>query len=137
MRASGPLVPVSIELPAKAKDIVRQSNQPVPSPIAVTGLIDTGAGSTCVSQKVCQHLNLRPQGAIRMLTAGHPVYVPVYTVHLSIATESGKLVMIDPLTVAAPPLAGQANIDCLIGRNILALAVFVYTGPTNWISLSV
>ena len=101
------------------------------------GLIDTGAGSTCVSQKVCQHLNLQPHGAIRMLTAGHPVYVPVYTVCLSVKTESGRLVIIDPLTVAAPPLAGQANIDCLIGRNILALTVFVYMGPTNWISLSI
>jgi hypothetical protein len=72
-----------------------------------------------------------------MLTAGHPVYVPVYTVRLTIETAPGKSIIIERLPVAAPPLAGQASIDCLIGRDILAQAGLIYLGYADSISLSI
>ncbi|MDP2896944.1 MAG: retropepsin-like aspartic protease [bacterium] len=136
MRVNGPVVPVKIDLPAKAREILAQSSQFVPPPIRVFGLVDTGATSTCISSKVCQQLALQPDGATKMLTAGHPVYVPVYTVGLSIEFAPGRFVTIENLPVAAPPLAGQANVDCLIGRDVLEHAVLVYVGHASSISLS-
>jgi predicted aspartyl protease len=136
MRVTGPVMPVRIELPTKAKEILTKNKQAIPSPVTVFGLIDTGATGTCISDKVCQDLKLQPDGAIRMLTAGHPVYVPVYTVRVVIQTAPGRSVIIESIPVASPPLAGQANIDCLIGRDILAHAVLVYIGYANSISLS-
>lgn len=58
MRVNGPVVPVKIDLPAKAREILARSSQFVPSPIRVFGLVDTGATSTCISSKVCQQLAL-------------------------------------------------------------------------------
>jgi predicted aspartyl protease len=137
MQTGGPVVPIRIGLPAKVRDVLTKENEPVPVPMKVFGLIDTGATSTRISQKVCSHLSLQPDGAIRMLTAGHPVYVHVYTVSLGIEIAPGRLITIDELPVGAPPLAGQANMDCLIGRDILAHAVFVYIGYANSISFSI
>ncbi|NQT82086.1 aspartyl protease family protein [bacterium] len=136
MQAGGPLLPIRIELPSDVRELLTRNEEPVPPPIKVLGLIDTGATGTCISQNVCQQLNLQPDGAVKMLTAGHPVYVPVYTVQLSIEISPGKFLSIDRLPVAAPPLAGQANVGCLIGRDILAHSVFVYMGHANSISFS-
>ncbi len=136
MRVTGPRVPLRIELATPARELLERNNQPVPLPVRVLGLIDTGATGTCISQKVCQHLNLQSDGVTKMLTAGHAVYVQVYTVRLSIEFLPGRFVSIEPFPVAAPPLAEQADIDCLIGRDILAHGIFVYIGYANSISLS-
>ena len=41
---------------------------PIPSPVIVRGLIDTGASCTCIDPSVIQQLGIPPSGTAAMLT---------------------------------------------------------------------
>lgn len=72
-----------------------------------------------------------------MLTAGEPIYAHLYNIYMHIQIAPGNIVVVDPITVFAPPLAGPGNVQCLIGRDMLANASFTYLGYANMSSLSI
>jgi len=133
MQAEGAILPVSVGVPEIVRRVLSQKSQAIPGPIEVHALIDTGASCTCISPDVCQKLNLKPHGTAKMLTAGDPIYAHVYNIYM----HMGNFGAIDPITVFAPPLVGPGNVQCLIGRDILAMCAFTYLGYVNTFSLSI
>ncbi len=101
------------------------------SPVPVEALIDTGATVTVVANKVIKRLALSPVGTALVHTPSSTnVSCYKYLVRLILPNGVGME------TVAiGTPLRGQ-RIQCLIGRDLLKNAVFVYTGQTNTFTLS-
>ncbi|MBI3319407.1 MAG: retroviral-like aspartic protease family protein [Candidatus Omnitrophica bacterium] len=116
---------------AKA-DLLRQQGKPIPAPVEITALIDTGASATAVKPEVIRQLQLMPRGVANIATpssAAHPCNV--YDVSLVFANGVGLPV----ITVIEVPLEGQV-IQGLIGRDVLTHGILIYSGYTNTFSLS-
>ena len=100
-------------------------------PIRVRALIDTGADGNVLRRGLASRLGAVPEGAVRLRTpssaraAGYR-----YRLHVTFPNGTG----FESMFVEAP-LPGF-NVDCLIGRGILAQGVLVYLGYSNLFSLS-
>ena len=134
--SKGPIISVMIGLPKTLRALRTEKKQPIPNPISVNALVDTGASFTGISQRVAKDLNLTPHGAIKVLTAGEPTLSNLYEVYVDIGTAFRTHIILDPLRVSATPLIGQTDIDCLIGRDLLRQTVFIYIGYADTFSLS-
>jgi hypothetical protein len=98
----------------------------------VTAIIDTGASITVMQLGTGARLGLRPTRTIAVHTASATLLpCPAYRVrllfpeHIEIAT-----------TVIEMPLDDQ-HVGLLIGRDILARAVFIDIGSSNAFTLSI
>ena len=123
---------VRIGVSEPAANLLRQEGKPVPNPVEVTALIDTGASGTAVKPEVIRQLQLTPRGVTNIATpssAAHPCNV--YDVSLTFANG----VVVPVITVIEVPLEGQV-IQGLIGRDVLAHGILIYSGYTNTFSLS-
>ena len=123
---------VRIGVSEPAANLLRQENKPVPNPVEITALIDTGASGTAIKPEVIRQLQLTPRGVTNIATpssAAHPCNV--YDVSLTFANG----VVVPVITVIEVPLEGQV-IQGLIGRDVLAHGILIYSGYTNTFSLS-
>jgi len=132
LRRSGPVCRVRIGLSEPTTNLFRQQGKAIPAPVEITALIDTGASGTAVKPEVIQQLHLTPRDVTTICTpssAAHPCNV--YDVSLVFANGVGLPV----ITVIEVPLEGQV-IQRLIGRDVLAHGILIYSGYTNTFSLS-
>ena len=123
---------VRIGVSEPAANLLRQEGKPVPTSVEITALIDTGASGTAVKPEVIRQLQLTPRGVTNIATpssTAHPCNV--YDVSLTFANG----VVVPVITVIEVPLEGQV-IQGLIGRDVLAHGILIYSGYTNTFSLS-
>lgn len=120
-----------IAVGAAAEQALRQAGTPVPQPVAALAMIDTGASGSVIRQGLAAQLGLQPVGVINVSTPSS-TNVPCnqYVVRFLLPNN-----VIFETTAIEAPLQGQ-NIQCLIGRDVLAHAVLVYVGYTNTFTLS-
>ena len=137
---SGALVEVLIGLSTTSIRALRAALRPIPPPISVHALIDTGAEVTGVDSGLLQTLAL-PQR--NFVLANLPAHGGLAISHwhdagVTIVHPSGKrqdnLVM-RSLAVLALPLAALGY-QAVIGRDVLARCHFLYSGPRNRFRLS-
>lgn len=129
--ANGPMTPVLISVSAPHAHYLQTQNQPVPQPVKLMGLIDTGATSSVIQTGVAQQLGLQPRGVTHISTASsqsHPCYIYDVGIHFQ------NNVSMPLIQVMEAPLTNP--VQCLIGRDILSLGIFVYIGYVNTFSLS-
>lgn len=100
-------------------------------PTAVEALVDTGASVTVVANQVLKRLGLSPVGTALVHTPS-ATNVRCYKYLVRFVLPNG--VGMEAVAIGTP-LRGQ-RIQCLIGRDLLRNAVFVYTGQTNTFTLS-
>ena len=94
-------------------------------------MVDTGATVTVVANHVIRQLRLSPMGTALVHTpSSSNVRCFKYLVRLVLPNGVG----LETVAIGTP-LRGQ-HIQCLIGRDVLRNAVFVYTGNTNTFTLS-
>jgi hypothetical protein len=91
-------------------------------------MIDTGAGISVVRQGLLPQLGLNPIGLSYIST---PSSTNVACHHHLLRLIFPNKVLVEA-TVVEAPLQGQ-NIQCLIGRDVLAHGVLVYIGYGNLI----
>lgn len=113
-------------------ELLRQQNKPVPPPIEITALIDTGASGTAVKPEVIRQLQLTPRGVTNICTPSSTAH-PCNMYDVSLIFPNG--VALSVITVIEVPLEGQV-IQGLIGRDVLAHGILIYSGYTNTFSLS-
>ena len=113
------------------EEALKKSGASLPAPVLVTGMIDTGATGTVVQPEVARKLGLQPVGVVTISTPSSE-NVPCYQYIVRLIFPSN--VIVEAIAVEAP-LKGQ-HIQCLVGRDVLAHAVLVYTGYINQFSLS-
>jgi predicted aspartyl protease len=131
LQAMGPLVEVKLAVGKILEDILKQKNQNIPSPVTAMALIDTGASGTVVREDIPSKLNLHPIGTT-LITTPSSQNVKCYEYLMRILFQNNVVI---ETSVIAAPLQGQ-NIQCLIGRDVLRLGVFIYTGYVNSFTLS-
>lgn len=134
---AGPLVDVHIGVSKPRHDALQKAGQPIPAFVAARLLVDTGASSTCLDCVVVQKLGLIPTGQITVHTpttgtSGQLVnqydaalFMQAHGTHKSFLT----------LPVMESDFSAQ-NIDGLLGRDVLAQCLLVYSGPDNAFMLS-
>ena len=100
--------------------------------VAVWALIDTGASSTAVSDRIIKKLKLMPRSMVRVHTSNKKSEIRM-EFDVSLEFETGAYLSL--LRVIDAHLPAQ-NIDCLIGRDVLQFGVFTYNGVKKEITLT-
>lgn len=96
----------------------------------LNALIDTGARYTMVSPPVIEAFRLQTAGATTVTTPTGSADLPVFRMRIALLPGHEY----ETSVIAAPP-AGE-DLQCLIGRDLLAKMVLTYDGPANRFSLS-
>jgi hypothetical protein len=129
----GPLLDLAIGVSVPRAEALTKAGQPVPPPIKIRGLIDTGASCTGIDPTILTQLGVVSTGPVPVHTpstkSGAPHIAKQYDV---------SIILIHPklnwrfhtLPVIEAPLIHQ-GIHALIGRDILANCLFTYDGQGN------
>lgn len=113
------------------EEALKQAGTTVPGSVPVKGMIDTGATGSVIQPATVQALGLQPVGVVSINTpSSQNVVCYQYVVRLIFPNN----VVVESLAIEAA-LSGQ-QIQCLIGRDVLAHSVLVYTGYMNQFTLS-
>jgi len=143
INAEGALVDVHITLAGPDLLALRQKGSPLPSPVMVRALIDTGAEVTCLDRQVVAPLIAAGLMPGRFLLANIPASGGLqptveYTVGLTVLHPSGNLrlgLAMRSLPVIEQPL-GALGYQALIGRDVLEHCLLVYDGPGRRFTLA-
>jgi Aspartyl protease len=131
LQADGPVVELRIAVGSAVETALRAANAPIPPPVAVPAMIDTGATKSVIRQGIAVQLGLNPVGVTYINTPSSTnVLCSEYLVRFVFPGN----VLYEGTAIEAP-LQGQ-HIQCLIGRDVLSHAVLVYIGYRNLFSLS-
>lgn len=133
IRATGPVVEIFITSSAHFQQVLKPKPEELPQPVKATALIDTGATGTVIQEGIAQKLGLSPVGVTHISTpSSENVLCEQYEVDLLFMPNN---VRCPDIVVLQAPLGGQ-SIQCLIGRDVLSNAVFIYTGYDNSFTLA-
>ena len=59
---AGPLLDIVISVSQPRADALRNASLPIPPPVKIRGLVDTGASCSCIDPTILAQLNLTPTG---------------------------------------------------------------------------
>ncbi len=131
LREDGPLCQITLKPSQATVKTLKLGKRKVPS-IRVLALIDTGASSTAISQKVINTLKLVPHGTVKIYTSNK---IAEIRNEYDISLAFNRDVHLPMLRVFSAHLRHR-RIDCLIGRDVLRHGLFIYNGPENQVTLS-
>ena len=135
----GPTLNVLIGPSLPLQQVLQAAGQPVPPPVSVVLLVDTGATLTVVDAALIQPLGVNPTGAVMIhtpSTAGNPVSMPQYDLMIYVpGAPNSQGWLIDSIPVTGGSFAGQA-INGLIGRDIIDRGLLVYNGQSGHFTLA-
>ena len=135
--AKGPLVKLVVGVSAARLQALHTASQPVPSPIVVTFLIDTGASSTVIDEIDLAPLGLVPKNHVPVhtpTTDGTPQMLAQYDVGLGMMHADNSR-FFSSVPIIATNLRCQ-GIGGLLGRDILNKCLLVYDGATGTFTLA-
>lgn len=127
--SDGPILELLVGVSRPRQEALKRAKQPVPNPVKIRGLIDTGASGTCLDPQCLSSLGLTPTGQALIhtpSTGGTPALcnqydVSIILVHASVRMTIGEMPIIESALVVQ-------GIHALVGRDILASCLFVYDG---------
>lgn len=135
LEESGPVLDVQLGNSRTGQQALQQQHQPVPGPIPVHALIDTGADMCVLTDGLARQLSLTLMG-FQLLAGGlagtassgiHPV--PEYSA--SLLLPNGIQLDITAIEISLP-----SGLQMLIGRDVLAKGSFLYEGGNDRFSLT-
>lgn len=131
LRNVGPVVEVQFTPPPILQEIQKSAGETISSGVRVLALIDTGATRTVLKRGLAKKLGLNPVGSVRINTPSSTgVLCYEYVVQVTFpANVNVNCVVIESDLKDQP-------IQCLIGRDILALGTLIYMGHSELFSLS-
>ncbi|MCI0461540.1 MAG: retroviral-like aspartic protease family protein [Gemmataceae bacterium] len=127
----GPTLQVLIGVDGNRTTALHQAGAPIPRPLQVRALVDTGADVTAVAPAVLQQVGTLRHRRAPTLTAGGSVPVRLFEVSLNVfgpAGAAGPMFVKSTLVVTelATPLP---NLEVLLGQDVLAECLFLLDGP--------
>jgi hypothetical protein len=132
----GPIIRLLVGVSAPRETALKQANQPVPQPVAIRALLDTGASCSCIVASALTPLALQSTGTAQVntpSTGNVPMSCSQYDVSLTVLHPHVNFLIPAMPIVECQSLSG--NYQALLGRDFLALALFVYDGPADRFSL--
>jgi Aspartyl protease len=133
-----PIIHAIVGVSVPRQIALQAAGQPIPHPVTVSLLIDTGAQGTCLDPAAVQSLALTPTGSVLMQTPStgatpHPCNL--YDVSLMIPAPTGAPFFLEATPILESLLRPQ-GIDGLLGRDILARCVLFYNSPMGGFTLA-
>lgn len=117
------------------------AGQPVPRPVRIRALVDTGASCTCIDPSVLAELKLTPTGSVSVntpSTGATPHTADQFDVALLIPgpDPAAAPLVFDTIPVVSSELLNAQGFHSLIGRDILDLCLFNYNGAVRLFTLA-
>src|SRR5262249_40536568 len=136
----GPLVEIEVGWSRSRLQALRRSLRPIPPPVRIDALIDTGSDTTCLDTTVVAQLGL-PYGS--MMLANLPA---LRRLSLAIEHDAGVRILqpsgnpaedfiLTDLVILELEL-GRVGYQALLGRDVLAHCDFLYQGPAGRFQLT-
>ena len=133
LQKDGPLLEVHFFISSELERKYKEEGKPLPEPIVVKSLIDTGASSCAIQEDIPKKLNLQPVGEGKISTPSCSEKT-CFKYFMRMAIPSTNLTYEG--TFIAVPLKIQP-ISCLIGRDVLKDSILIYLGQKNQFTLSI
>lgn len=131
--AGGPIVTAYVAVSNPRGQALQAAGQPIPAPVPIQALVDTGASGTCIDPAVLSQLQIPQSGSVMVhtpTTGATPAAAAQYDVALIIpgATSNDPPLVFETIPVMASQLHQAQGIHALIGRDILSRCVLLYNG---------
>ena len=131
LERSGPLIMLHLALPVAAEAALVTAGQQLPNPVPAHAMGDTGAEISVLQQGLASRLGLPPSG-MQYVTTPTAARLAYSTYRARFVFPGGGAI---ETTVVETPLPAR-RVQCLLGRDVLAQAVFTYVGPSGLFSFS-
>jgi hypothetical protein len=132
------LIDVWVAVSGPRLKLLTDTKQPIPDPVMVKGLVDTGSSHTTIDSLVAKSLGLTPKGVAKMITPSTgPTPSECLTYDVSLHVPLGKALVWSRQAwiVASADLVHQ-GFSVLIGRDVLAEGLLIYDGKHNVFTMS-
>ena len=130
---SGPLIDFYVAVSVPLSDALKKAGQPVPPPIMVRGLIDTGASCTSIDPAILKQLGITAKSQVPVHTpstkSGQPHMANQYDICIILPHQKMSW-QFNAVPILESELSHQ-GIQALIGRDILANCLFTYDGAAQ------
>jgi hypothetical protein len=137
--AEGPILSALVAVSEARHAALKAAEQPIPAPVPIRALVDTGASCTCVDPSVLAALNLTPTGQAFLNTASSgqtPHSADVYDIAFAIPTGDRVPLFLRNVPVVATELLDAQGFHALVGRDILEHCVLIYNGDIGFFTLA-
>jgi hypothetical protein len=128
----GPIVTAAVGVSIPRTVALKEAGLPIPPPVMIRGLLDTGASGTAVDPIVLTQLGLTATGSTLVntpTTGATPLPADLFDVAFMIPGPDGTQPLFSQtMPVMASDLFAAQGFHALIGRDILSQCVFVYNG---------
>jgi hypothetical protein len=133
MSPEGPVVPGLVGVNDQTTASLVQSGQPVPRPVAVRCLLDSACDRTAIPGSLARQLQLAREKPVSTQTAGGTVQVNQYRISLSVIGPTGTAgsLLTWPDLLVTELAVSLANVDVLIGLDVLRQSLFLLNGPSD------
>jgi len=132
LKLLGPVFEALVAVPEPVEAALKPAGRPVPQPIRVSAMIDTGASQSVIQAGLADRLGLSPVGIASIYTASAAdAPCALYDVRLALPSN-----VVAGLLAIETSLAGQ-SIQVLVGRDLLQQGVLVYVGYTGTFTFSI
>jgi hypothetical protein len=125
-----PVIRLAVAAPEEQAGMLRAANRPVPLPVVVPALLDTGSRESLISQDIADQLGLDRAGVRDIFGVGGNISVSgdVCVFRLFFAGGPADLLAHSAPVIAVPSL-NHLGARMIVGRDLLRLCVVIYNGP--------
>ncbi len=129
---------ILIGLHGKEMAALYAAGKPIPNPVWVRGLVDSGTDITCVAPRVMHQLGLVIAGSTSTQTAGGSVNVNLFDVSLTITdpAKPSTHTLVREHLVIMELLHALPTFEALIGMDVLAQCLLILDGPGQQFTLA-
>lgn len=129
LERDGLLVNLRISVHPYQDSALKKAAKSTPQPVSAVAMIDTGAGKSVVKSGLLSRLGILPTGVTLMHTATQAnVPCPQFAVTLHFPERVANMWWRGLVAEMPIPIA---NVDCLLGRDVLSYGILVYSGVTQ------
>jgi hypothetical protein len=114
------------------------AGKPLPAPVLVRGVIDTGSDVTCLAAPIVQQLRLPVLTQRTTQTVAGPLQVNIYEASLGIPDpghSSRHLLVLDQLIIMELVQPPSPGIDALLGLDVVLQLLLFLDGPRREFTL--
>lgn len=131
LEATGPTIEVEVRVSSYVAKALFAQRRPVPPPVVVNAIIDTGATWCVFTPDIFAQLQIEPFDVATISTASSPRHEQnLYNIDLMFGRHR-----VHNVSACEAPLSG-APVQGLIGRNVLKYGTLLYDGRINSYVLS-
>lgn len=139
LEPGGPIITVGFVVSAPRRAALQRAGQPIPSPVIVRGLIDTGASCTCVDPTVIKKLQLAPSGTVPIHTPSTgtvPHNCNQFDIGIAIIMDNGQVHLPGMIIPVIESDLNSQGIQALLGRDLLDQGILIYNGTSRSVTLA-